>query len=85
MISSLIRFPLIFISGIFVPVSRMPEWSRSIAYISPLTYFTDVARYSFGLQTALPIYVDFLALACFSVAFFVLSVILHKKATYSRL
>jgi len=85
MISSLIRFPLIFISGIFIPVSEMPEWSRILAYLSPLTYFTDIARYSFDLMPAFPIYVDLLVITAFSALFLALAVELHKKAIYKRI
>ncbi len=40
--SNLIRFPLIFISGIFVPLSQMQGWGRILAYCSPLTYLADL-------------------------------------------
>ena len=42
MLSTLIKFPLMFISGVFVPLSQMPAIAQSIAFISPLTYFTDL-------------------------------------------
>ncbi|HPH35065.1 MAG TPA: ABC transporter permease [Methanoregulaceae archaeon] len=40
--SNLIRFPLIFISGIFVPLSQMEGLSLVLAYCSPLTYLVDL-------------------------------------------
>lgn len=42
MLSSLIRFPLIFISGIFVPLGRMEGWGLVLASISPLSYLVDL-------------------------------------------
>ena len=36
MLSTLIKFPLIFISGIFVPIGEMGDW-KFLSYISPLT------------------------------------------------
>jgi ABC-2 type transport system permease protein len=42
MLSSLIRFPLIFISGIFIPLSQMEGWGLLLASISPLTYLVDL-------------------------------------------
>jgi ABC-2 type transport system permease protein len=42
MLSSLIRFPLIFVSGIFVPLSQMQGWGLVLASISPLTYLVDL-------------------------------------------
>lgn len=85
MISSLIRFPLIFISGIFIPIQKLPAWGKTISMLSPLTYFTDIARISFGMSPFLPIYIDFIALAGFSVVFLVLSIKLHERALLSRL
>jgi ABC-2 type transport system permease protein len=40
--SNLIRFPLIFISGIFVPLQQMEGWGFALAYCSPLTYLVDL-------------------------------------------
>jgi ABC-2 type transport system permease protein len=40
--SNLIRFPLIFISGIFVPLGQMEGWALALAYCSPLTYVVDL-------------------------------------------
>lgn len=40
--SNLIRFPLIFISGIFVPLSQMQGIGLTLAYLSPLTYLVDL-------------------------------------------
>jgi len=40
--SNLIRFPLIFISGIFVPLAQMQGLGLVLAYCSPLTYLVDL-------------------------------------------
>ena len=40
--SNLIRFPLIFISGIFVPLAQMNGLGLALAYCSPLTYLVDL-------------------------------------------
>jgi ABC-2 type transport system permease protein len=40
--SNLIRFPLIFISGIFVPLAQMQGLGLDLAYCSPLTYLVDL-------------------------------------------
>jgi ABC-2 type transport system permease protein len=44
--STLIRWPLLFISGIFVPLSEMAAWARPLAYLSPLTYAQDLFNYA---------------------------------------
>lgn len=85
MISSLIRFPLIFISGIFIPVSDLPAWGKIIAYLSPLTYFTDISRAAVGLETHLPLYMDFIMLLAFLCIFLLASIKLQKRALLKRL
>jgi ABC-2 type transport system permease protein len=44
--STLIRWPLLFISGIFVPLDEMAAWARPLAYVSPLTYAQDLFNHA---------------------------------------
>ncbi len=44
--STLLRWPLLFISGIFIPLDRMSPILRGISYISPLTYTVDALNRS---------------------------------------
>lgn len=85
MISSLVRFPLIFISGIFIPVQELPSWGKAVSMLSPLTYFTDIARASFGMNPFLPLYLDFIILAGFSIGFLASAIKLHKRALLNRI
>jgi ABC-2 type transport system permease protein len=43
-ISSVLSFPLMFLSGLFIPVELMPEFLRPVAQIVPLTYLADALR-----------------------------------------
>jgi ABC-2 type transport system permease protein len=79
MLSSLIKFPLVFISGIFVPLSQLPEWGKIISYISPLTYFTDLARYATGSVSSHSPMVDLGILAIFTLIFLVGAIKLHER------
>jgi ABC-2 type transport system permease protein len=85
MISSMVRFPLVFISGIFVSLDELSGWGRAIAYISPLTYFTDIARHSIQQQGHLPVIVDLAVLLAFTVLFLVVSMRLHQKTMPRRI
>ncbi|MFA5613388.1 MAG: ABC transporter permease [Methanoculleus sp.] len=85
MLSSLIKFPLIFISGIFIPIETLPAWGRTIASLSPLTYFADIARYSLGEANTFPIIVDIAALALFAAVFLVASMKLHERTLPGRI
>ncbi len=85
MISALVRFPMIFISGIFIPVDNLPEFGKILAFLSPLTYFTDIARFCVGLEPFFPVYTDFAVLIGYTLLLFVLSVKLHEKALLKRI
>ena len=48
MLANLIRLPLIFIIGVFVPVAEMTEWGQRLAPLSPLSYSADLIRIGLG-------------------------------------
>ena len=85
MLSSLIKFPLIFISGIFIPLEQMPAWGLVLSMISPLTYFMDLVRYAFTDIHYFPVWVDIAALIMFTLVFTVGTMYLHKKTMPRRM
>jgi len=85
MISSFVKFPLIFISGVFVPLSELPGFARGICFISPLTYFTDLTRYTTGGENYFPVASDLLAIIGFTVASWVIAVKLHNRTLPKRI
>jgi len=56
--SNLVRFPLIFISGIFVPLQDMQGWGRILAYCSPLTYLVDLFNAGFSGVSVFSPFID---------------------------
>ncbi len=58
LLSNLVRLPLLFVSGIFLPISRMPAWARCIAPVSPLSYAGDLIRGGFGQKTYFPVWLS---------------------------
>lgn len=84
MLSTLIKFPLMFISGIFIPLSQLPAAARGISFISPLTYFTDLARYATGGSSYYPALINLLAITAFMIVFFSAAVILHNRTLPRR-
>ena len=85
MLSSMVKFPVVFVSGIFIPLGDLPVWGKAIAFISPLTYFTDIARHSFQANGFLPIAADLAILASFSALFLVLAMKLHQRTMPRRI
>ena len=69
MLSALVRFPLIFISGVFVSLSEMSGPGIIVAYLSPLTYLVDGLNASMGQSSVIPWAVDILVLVLFMTIF----------------
>jgi len=40
-----LRFPILFISGVFMPLDLLPAWVQPVAMASPLTYVVELLRY----------------------------------------
>ncbi|MFP4171127.1 MAG: ABC transporter permease [Methanomassiliicoccales archaeon] len=83
MLATLVKFPIVFISGIFIPVDELPAWGQTVAYLSPLTYLTDLINYGFG-GPGDPL-LDLGALAVFILLFTGLAVIMHKRTLPRRI
>lgn len=79
MFSSLIRFPLIFISGIFIPLENLHGIARILTYLSPITYLVDIFNFSFKGESSISLIIDFAALFAFTVVFMYLSNRFHKR------
>jgi ABC-2 type transport system permease protein len=78
LLSNLVRLPLLFVSGIFMPIGQMPLWARYIAPLSPLSYANALIRSAFGDSAFFPVWLSFLMLALFTLAFFVASCKFHQ-------
>lgn len=40
--SNFFRFPMLFLCGLFIPISSLPVFLRPVSYLLPLTYGTDL-------------------------------------------
>jgi len=49
-LANLFRFPMIFLSGVFIPVSDLPTTIKPLAYLMPLTYSIDCIKTSLGYR-----------------------------------
>ena len=75
--STLLRWPLMFISGVFVPLEEMSPWVRAVSYISPLTYSQDLMNQALlggGVQS---LALDLILLPLFLVLFLIPAMKLH--------
>jgi ABC-2 type transport system permease protein len=79
MLSNLVRLPLMFVSGVFVPHSEMPGWGQWLSPLSPLSYCADLVRVGFGEPADWSVHTDVVALTLFMLAFILLAVFFHHK------
>ena len=71
--SNFFRFPMIFLCGLFLPVTALPIWLRPLSYALPLTYGADILHRSINGSGTMPMTVSFAALFAFCVVLFVVS------------
>jgi ABC-2 type transport system permease protein len=61
-LANLPRFIMVFLCGVFVPISTLPPVLKQIAYILPLTYTVDGIKQSFGGSGDISIIIDIVVL-----------------------
>jgi ABC-2 type transport system permease protein len=82
--SNFFRFPMIFLCGLFVPISSLPAFLRPLSFILPPTYGVDLIRLGVtpgGRQTQalLSPYADIAILTAFIVIFLLRSLALIRR------
>lgn len=73
-LANFIRFPMMFLGGVFVPVASMPSWLQVLARFLPLTYSVEALRATLLGGTWSSYALDLGALLAFSRVFFSLAV-----------
>ncbi|MEW6666371.1 MAG: ABC transporter permease [Thermodesulfobacteriota bacterium] len=71
--SNFFRFPMIFLCGLFFPIEHLPVFLQPLSYILPLTYGADILHGAFGGTNAMSFSIDFVLLAGFCAALFLIS------------
>lgn len=74
-LANFIRFPMMFLGGVFVPLASMPAWLQVLARFLPLTYSVEGLRAALFGGSWSTAAIDLGALAAFSLIFFILAVI----------
>jgi ABC-2 type transport system permease protein len=78
--SNFFRFPMIFLCGVFFPVSSMPFPLPILSYLLPLTYTVDGLKHCLLEDKGMiPLYLDLLILLGFVILLYVLSIFIFKK------
>ena len=72
-------------SNIFIPIEELPVWGKTLSSISPLTYFTDLAKYSMQGKSYYPIELNIIVLIAFTAAFLFVAIKIHERTIQKRL
>jgi len=78
--STLMRWGLLFVSGVFVPLADMAPAARAVAYLSPLTYAQDLMNHAVLGQGLLNSWLDLAVLLLSGILFLVPSVQMHRRS-----
>ena len=76
-----ITFPMMFLAGIFFPLSMFPSWLASIANVLPLTYVGNALRDSMVYGNEAAAFNNMIVVAVFAAVLFVAGVLMSKWKT----
>jgi ABC-2 type transport system permease protein len=78
--STLVRWPLLFVSGIFIALGEMAPWARALAYLSPLTYTQDLMNHAVLGVGYLNPWLDLALLPVLLLVFLIPAASLHRRS-----
>jgi ABC-2 type transport system permease protein len=78
--STLLRWGLLFISGVFISLADMGIFARAVAYASPLTYAQDLMNHGVLGHGLINPWLDLVVLFISGILFLVPSLLMHKRS-----
>ncbi len=78
--SNFFRFPMIFLCGLFFPITALPVFLRPLSYILPLTYGVDILHGAVHNEHIMSFALNFLVLGAFCIGLFALSLYNIKRS-----
>jgi len=71
--SNFFRFPMLFLCGLFIPITALPAFLRPLSFALPLTYGADILKVTINGDGILPLWVSFPILLLFAAGLFLFS------------
>jgi len=68
--SNFFRFPMLFLCGLFIPITQLPVIIRPLSYMVPLTYGVDLLKTAVNNEGHIPSFLSLLALVGFGTVLF---------------
>ena len=84
-IMNLIKFPLLFMSGIFIPLQGLPPPLLLLSFFSPITFLTDLLRFCVDGSNFFTYQFNITLLSTWVVVLFIVGNMLHKRTMPKRL
>jgi ABC-2 type transport system permease protein len=78
--STLLRWGLLFISGVFIPLADMAPMTQAVAYLSPLTYAQDLMNHAVPGAGLLSPWLDLAMLLVSGVLSLIPSLLMHRRS-----
>lgn len=72
-LSNFFRFPMLFLCGLFIPLSSLPWILKPVSYCLPPTYGADILKAAIINKNSLSLTLSFMMLLIFSVVLFIIS------------
>jgi ABC-2 type transport system permease protein len=73
-----VRIPLMFVSGMFIPIERMPEAGKIIALISPLTHTIDLIKLGISGSSYFGFAINICVSSVWMILFLYIGQVFHK-------
>jgi ABC-2 type transport system permease protein len=73
-LANFIRFPMMFLGGVFVPVNSLPFGLQIVARFLPLTYSVEIIQSAMLGTSSSNVLINIIVLAAFTIAFYALAV-----------
>ena len=77
--SNFFRFPMIFLCGLFFPITALPVFLLPLSYILPITYGVDILHGAIHNEHIMSFTLDFMVLGAFCIGLFALSLYNIKR------
>jgi ABC-2 type transport system permease protein len=81
---NIVKFPLLFIGGVFVSLNQLPSALRFVYFFSPLTFLTEILRQQVDASNVIPLGVNLVILIAWIIILFVLNLGVHRKTMPKR-
>jgi ABC-2 type transport system permease protein len=72
-----VRIPLLFVSGVYVPIQNLPSWGQVASAVSPLTHTIELIRLGLGGENFFGLTVNVIVLACYLTVFLLAGMRFH--------